>query len=77
MIGFAQLRLRRTKIFCLNDHLRAEAVAKDTISGQACKEELEKTQSILELTETKVKLIAKVILTWKIRNRNCCLKLLL
>lgn len=41
---------------------QAKAVAKDLIAGEACKEELEQTQSILELTETKVKLKDKVIL---------------
>lgn len=40
---------------------QAKAVAKDLIAGQACKEELEQTQSVLELTETKVKLKDKVI----------------
>lgn len=40
---------------------QAKSVAKDLIAGEACREELDKTQSILELTETKVKLKDKVI----------------
>lgn len=40
---------------------QAKQVAKDIIEGEACKDELEQTQSVLELTETKVKLKDKVI----------------
>lgn len=40
---------------------QAKAVAKDLIAGEACKEELEQTQNVLELTETKIKLKDKVI----------------
>lgn len=40
---------------------QAKAVAKEIIEGEACKEELEQTQSVLELTETKAKLKDKVI----------------
>lgn len=40
---------------------QAKAVAKDIVEGKACKEELEQTKSVLELTETKVKLKDKVI----------------
>lgn len=40
---------------------QAKAVAKDLVEGKACKEELEQTQNVLELTETKVKLKDKVI----------------
>ena len=40
---------------------QAKAVAKDIVEGKACKEELEQTQNVLELTETKVKLKDKVI----------------
>ena len=40
---------------------QAKAVAKDIVEGQACKEELLKTQNILQLTETKVELKDKVI----------------
>lgn len=40
---------------------QAKAVAKDIVEGKACKEELEQTQNLLELTETKVTLKDKVI----------------
>lgn len=40
---------------------QAKAVAKDLVEGKACKEELEQTQNVLELTETKVNLKDKVI----------------
>lgn len=40
---------------------QAKAVAKDIVEGKACKEELEQTQNVLELTETKVKLKDKII----------------
>lgn len=40
---------------------QAKQVAKDLIAGDACKDELEQTKGILELTETKVGLKDKVI----------------
>lgn len=40
---------------------QAKKVAKDVVEGEACKEELEQTQNVLELTETKVRLKDKII----------------
>ncbi|HEX8576993.1 MAG TPA: hypothetical protein VF677_11930 [Flavobacterium sp.] len=40
---------------------QAKAVAIDLIAGDACRQELERTQGALELTETKVDLKDKVI----------------
>lgn len=40
---------------------QAKSVAKDIVEGEACKQELEQTQNLLELTETKVRLKDKVI----------------
>lgn len=41
---------------------QAKAVAKDLIAGEACAQELEQTQNILELTETKLRLKEEVVL---------------